>query len=86
MALVIVILYPLLFLVNTALKGARCEFLVNPTGVVQSPQFGNFAAAWQQGNFASYMLNSVLYVRGLRAGHRDALSPRRSRCRWPAAT
>ncbi len=62
MALVIVIyLYPLLFLVNTALKSNN-EFLVNPTGVVQSPQFGNFAAAWQQGNFASYMLNSVLYT------------------------
>lgn len=62
MALVILIyLYPLLFLVNTALKSNN-EFLVNPTGVVQSPQFGNFAAAWQQGNFASYMLNSVLYT------------------------
>lgn len=62
MALVIVIyLYPLLFLVNTALK-SNTEFLVDPTGIVRDPQFGNFLQAWEQGNFAAYVLNSVLYT------------------------
>lgn len=62
MALVVLIyLYPLLFLVNTALK-SNSEFLVDPTGLVKDPQFGNFLDAWEQGNFASYALNSVLYT------------------------
>lgn len=62
MGVVIVIyLYPLLFLLNTALK-SNTEFLVNPTGLVQAPQFGNFGDAWNQGNFSSYVLNSVLYT------------------------
>lgn len=62
MAVVIVVYaYPLLFLLNTALK-SNAEFLVNPTGVVQSPQFGNFLTAWQQGNFASYTVNSLVYT------------------------
>lgn len=58
---ILVYLYPLLFLVNTALK-SNAEFLVNPNGLVQAPQFGNFLDAWEQGNFASYVLNSVLYT------------------------
>ena len=62
MGLVIVVyLYPLLFLVNTALK-SNAEFLTNPNGVVSSPKFGNFLTAWRQGNFAAYVLNSVLYT------------------------
>ncbi|MCW3159115.1 carbohydrate ABC transporter permease [Micropruina sonneratiae] len=62
MGLVVVIyLYPLLFLVNTALK-SNAEFLVDPTGLVKDPQFGNFVQAWQQGNFAAYVLNSVVYT------------------------
>lgn len=62
MGLVVVIYaYPLLFLINTALK-SNAEFLVNPSGLVQSPQFGNFGDAWQEGNFASYMVNSVFYT------------------------
>lgn len=62
MALVIIVyLYPLLFLINTALKSNN-EFLVDPTGLVRSPQFGNFLQAWEQGNFASYVLNSTLYT------------------------
>lgn len=58
---VVVYAYPLLFLINTSLK-SNTEFLVNPTGLVQSPQLGNFGAAWKQGNFAAYVLNSVLYT------------------------
>jgi raffinose/stachyose/melibiose transport system permease protein len=58
---VIIYAYPLLFLINTALK-SNAEFLVNPTGLVRSPQLGNFGSAWQQGSFGSYVLNSVLYT------------------------
>jgi len=62
MGLVILIyLYPLVFLINTALK-SNSEFLVDPTGLVRNPQIGNFLKAWEQGNFASYMLNSVFYT------------------------
>ena len=58
---IVVYAYPLFFLVNTALK-SNTEFLVNPTGLVQAPQLGNFAAAWEQGSFSKYVLNSVLYT------------------------
>ncbi|GAB3591652.1 carbohydrate ABC transporter permease [Angustibacter peucedani] len=58
---VLVYLYPLAFLVNTALK-SNAEFFSNPTGLVRSPHLSNFSAAWRQGNFAAYVLNSVLYT------------------------
>lgn len=62
MALVVLVYaYPLLFLVNTALK-SDAEFFRNPTGLVTMPQLGNFATAWEKGNFAAYLLNSVLYT------------------------
>jgi len=54
-------LYPVLYLINTALKSNQ-EFFTNPTGVVRSLKFGNFLQAWQQGNFAAYFLNSMLYT------------------------
>lgn len=58
---VLMYLYPLLFLVSTALKSNN-DFVTNPTGVVTHPKLGNFATAWQKGNFGSYVLNSVLYT------------------------
>lgn len=62
MALVVVVYaYPLLFLVNTALK-SDAEFFRNPTGLVTAPQLGNVVTAWEKGNFAAYLLNSVLYT------------------------
>jgi len=61
LVVVVIYAYPLLFLINTALKSNN-EFLVNPTGLVQSPQLANFASAWRQGNFGAYVLNSVLYT------------------------
>ncbi len=62
MALVVLMyLYPLLFLVNTALK-SEADFIANPTGLVTSPEFSNFATAVDKGNFAAYLLNSVLYT------------------------
>jgi raffinose/stachyose/melibiose transport system permease protein len=58
---ILVYLYPLVFLLNTALK-SNDEFFSNPTGLVHSPLLSNFGAAWRQGNFAAYALNSVLYT------------------------
>lgn len=58
---VLMYLYPLLFLLSTALKSNN-EFITNPTGIVTHPKLGNFATAWQKGNFGGYVLNSVLYT------------------------
>lgn len=58
---VLIYLYPLVFLVNTALK-SNSEFFSNPTGLAQAPLLSNFSTAWRQGNFAAYFLNSVLYT------------------------
>ena len=58
---VLMYLYPLLFLVNTALK-SDASFISDPTGLVTTPQFSNFGEAWAKGNFAAYLLNSVLYT------------------------
>ncbi|MBN9190875.1 MAG: carbohydrate ABC transporter permease [Microbacterium sp.] len=54
-------LFPLLFLLNTALK-SNAAFFADPVGVVTSPQWGNVAQAWVQGNFGAYFLNSVVYT------------------------
>lgn len=62
LAVVLVIyLYPLLYLVNTSLK-SNAEFFSNPTGLVRDMKFGNFLQAWRQGNFAAYLMNSILYT------------------------
>lgn len=58
---ILIFLLPLVFLVNTALKSNR-EFFSNPTGLVKAPLLSNFGTAWHQGNFAAYVLNSVLYT------------------------
>jgi raffinose/stachyose/melibiose transport system permease protein len=60
-AVLLIYLYPLLFLLSTALKSNK-EFVTNPTGIVTHPQLGNFATAWQKGNFGAYVLNSVIYT------------------------
>lgn len=57
----VVFLFPLLYLLNTALK-SNAEFISDPVGIVSDPQWGNFLAAWKQGNFGAYILNSVLYT------------------------
>jgi len=62
LAIVLIIyLFPLAYLLNTALK-SNAEFFRNTTGLVHSIQFGNFVDAWKQGNFSRYALNSVLYT------------------------
>jgi raffinose/stachyose/melibiose transport system permease protein len=58
---ILIYLYPLAFLVNTALK-SNSEFFSNPTGLAKAPLLSNFSAAWRQGNFAAYFLNSLLYT------------------------
>jgi raffinose/stachyose/melibiose transport system permease protein len=58
---VVCYLFPLLFLLNTALK-SNSDFFADPVGVVTSPQWGNFAQAWVQGNFGAYFVNSVVYT------------------------
>ena len=58
---VVCYLFPLLFLLNTALK-SNSAFFADPVGIVTSPQWGNFAQAWVQGNFGAYFLNSVVYT------------------------
>lgn len=59
--LVLTFTVPLLYLVNTALKSFK-EYSRNPNGLVQDPQWSNFADAWQQGDFGTYVLNTVLYT------------------------
>ncbi len=54
-------LFPLLFLLNTALK-SNDAFFADPVGIVTSPHWSNFADAWVQGNFGAYILNSILYT------------------------
>jgi raffinose/stachyose/melibiose transport system permease protein len=58
---ILIFLFPLAFLVNTALKSNK-EFFSNPTGLANAPLLSNFSTAWRQGNFAAYVLNSVLYT------------------------
>lgn len=59
--ILVVYLFPLGFLINTALK-SNGEFFANPAGLVHSLRFGNFLTAWQQGNFGAYLLNSIGYT------------------------
>ena len=54
-------LFPILYLINSGLK-SPAEFTRNPIGLVQHPELGNFAEAWQKGHFAAYLLNTVLYT------------------------
>ena len=42
---ILIYLYPLVFLVNTALK-SNGEFFSNPTGLVKAPHLSNFSTAW----------------------------------------
>jgi raffinose/stachyose/melibiose transport system permease protein len=61
-ALVMLIyLFPLGFLLNTALK-SNSEFFANPMGLTHSLAVDNFGTAWRRGAFGDYMLNSILYA------------------------
>jgi len=59
--LLFVFLFPLAYLLNTALK-TNAAFAADPIGLVTNPQWGNFLQAWNQGDFGAYVLNSTLYT------------------------
>lgn len=59
--LMVLYLFPLGFLVNTALK-TNADFFANPGGLAHSFEFGNFLTAWQKGQFGGYLFNSILYT------------------------
>ena len=59
--LMVMFVYPLLYLLNTALK-STAEFVSDPVGMASSFEWGNFAEAWSKGNFGSYFFNTVLYT------------------------
>ncbi|MBI2298998.1 MAG: carbohydrate ABC transporter permease [Armatimonadetes bacterium] len=56
-------IYPLLFMLSTALKGRR-EYLFNRYGLPHQPTFDNFSTVWTAGKFGHYVGNSVLVVAG----------------------
>ncbi|WP_322410844.1 carbohydrate ABC transporter permease [Microbacterium invictum] len=53
--------FPLFVLVTNSLK-SRTELALNPIGLPQNPQFGNFVTAWQDSDFALHAANSLLLV------------------------
>jgi raffinose/stachyose/melibiose transport system permease protein len=59
--LMVLFLFPLAFLINTALK-TPAEYISNPVGLVQHPNWANFPEAWAMGNFGRYFFNTVLYT------------------------
>ncbi|MDR2454478.1 MAG: carbohydrate ABC transporter permease [Bifidobacteriaceae bacterium] len=59
--LMVLFLFPLAYLANTALK-SPAEFIANPVGLVQHPNWENFPQAWQMGNFGRYVVNTALYT------------------------
>lgn len=59
--LVFLYAFPLLFLLNTALK-EPAEFVRNPSGLAQGFALQNFADAWERGGFGGLVLNSALYA------------------------
>jgi raffinose/stachyose/melibiose transport system permease protein len=53
--------YPLVFLLNTALK-TDANFSADPIGITKTFALGNFVTAWNEGQFGSFILNSLLYT------------------------
>lgn len=64
-AIAVVMLFPLLWLLSTALKSPTENiFSFPPQLIPQSPTFANFVKVWQEHPFGRYLLNSTL-VAGL---------------------
>ena len=57
----VIYLGPLLMLVSTAFKTLP-EFFRDATGLPSTLNFDNFVEAWNQANFPTYLLNSVIYT------------------------
>lgn len=56
-----VITFPMLFVLNLALKTSQAYFR-EPASIASGLQFQNFVEAWTLGGFQHYMLNSALVV------------------------
>ena len=54
-------LFPLLYLVNAALKSPQA-FLFDPAGISRDLDLSNFGDAWVRGNFAHYFGNTIFYT------------------------
>lgn len=59
--LLILYVVPLLLVFNVSLKSFN-EYLLNPIGIVQNIEWGNYTQAWSEGNFAGYFTNSLIYT------------------------
>lgn len=59
--LVCLYVFPLLYLLNTALK-EPAEFVRNPSGLAEGFALHNFVDAWDRGGFGGLVLNSALYA------------------------
>ncbi|WP_339219454.1 carbohydrate ABC transporter permease [Paenibacillus sp. FSL W7-1332] len=59
--LLILYVVPLLLVFNVSLKSFN-EYLLNPIGIVQNMEWGNYTQAWSEGNFAGYFANSLIYT------------------------
>lgn len=53
------VVVPLLWVLMTAFK-TGAEIFTSPWGLPQSPQWNNFARAWQEAGIARYFLNSLI--------------------------
>lgn len=63
----IIILFPILSIVNVALK-TKEEFLKYPTHIVQNIHWNNFVVAWVESNMGMYFKNSVIITVSVVAG------------------
>lgn len=63
LAVLVVSLFPLYFMVVTALK-TNTEIASNTYSLPAMPRWSNFAEAWAIGRFSSYLLNTVLITGG----------------------
>jgi raffinose/stachyose/melibiose transport system permease protein len=56
-----IIVYPIIFVVLTALKETK-EFYLNIWGLPETPAWGNFLTAWDTANIGQYMVNSIIVI------------------------
>jgi raffinose/stachyose/melibiose transport system permease protein len=59
--LALIYIVPLLVMINTSLRPAR-EFMVDPAAIAREITFTNYTEAWEAAEFATYILNTILYT------------------------
>lgn len=59
-ALVLVFIFPFLWMISTSLKTYVESIQFPPALVPKVPQFSNYAEAWEQVHFLHYGLNSII--------------------------